>query len=140
MTIPTMTRSNHAPCLRVENDSMCMWGMSQISMPLCKEYMEQCCDTGARIQHKECINKNVNLCLSTLPMKWHQSRSRDTTWLFECAIPSWVLMHHSTIQKQPHTPLNHHSMVSNKHEQNPCRLHTTEQERINNESHGLQTG
>ena len=76
-----------------KNDIMCMWMMSQISMPLCKEYMEHHCDTGARNQHKE-YNKNVNMCLSTLPMKWHQSLSRDTTWLFECVIPSWVLMHH----------------------------------------------
>ena len=86
-----------------KNDSMCMWGMSQISMPLCKEYVEHHCDTGARIQHKECINKNVNLRLSTLPMKWRQSLSWDTTWLSECAIPSWVLMHHSTILTAPYS-------------------------------------
>ena len=44
---------------------MCMWGMSQINLPLCKEYMEHRCYTGARIQHKEYQQKNeeyVPLC------------------------------------------------------------------------------
>ena len=52
-----MTRSIMHHVCRWKKDSMCMWGMSQISMPLCKEYMEHYCSTGARIQHKEYITK-----------------------------------------------------------------------------------
>ena len=63
--------------------------------------------------------KNVNLCLSALLMKWYQSLSWDTTWLFECAIPSWVLIHHSIRQKQSHHPLTRHNMVSHVYTQIP---------------------
>ena len=43
------------------------------------------------------------MCLSTLLMKWSQSLSWDVTWLFECAIPSWVPMQHSTMMTTPYS-------------------------------------
>ena len=84
----------------VENGSMCMWGMSQISLPLCKNTWNI-----AVIQVQESNIKNITKCES-VPLhsaQWHQSLSWDTTWLSECAIPSWVLMHHSTMRTAPYS-------------------------------------
>ena len=33
------------------------------------------------------------------------SLHRNMTWLHECVIPSWVLIHNSETEKQPHIPL-----------------------------------